>query len=169
MPARTPRTIYIVRHAIAAERGEKYPDDAKRPLTHDGIARMRQAVRGFSTLDPGIDLVLTSPLVRARHTADILMAGLSPAPALEVLDALAPGHHPPDVASRISGHGGRRVVALVGHEPDLGQLGAWLIGAREPLVFKKGGIARIDVPSLPPGRDGQLVWLATPKMLRGLR
>jgi len=166
---RSRRTLYLVRHAIAAERGEKYPDDDKRPLTHDGIARMRQVVRGFSEFEPDVDLVLTSPLVRARHTADILMAGLSPAPALEVLDTLAPGNAPADVAGRISGHGGRRVIALVGHEPDLGALAAWLIGAREPLVFKKGGIARIDVPSFPPGRDGQLVWLATPKMLRAMR
>jgi len=162
------RTIYIVRHAIAAERGAKYPDDSKRPLTKDGMARMRQAVEGFRTLDPGIELVLTSPFVRARGTADILVAGLSPSPDLEVLDALTPDHKPADVAAQISGHGRRRVIALVGHEPDLGLLAAWLIGAREPLVFKKGGIARIDVRSFPPGSNGQLVWLATPKMLRAL-
>jgi phosphohistidine phosphatase len=129
---------------------------------------MRQAVRGFQSLDPAIDLILTSPFVRARKTADILVAGLSPTPDLEVLDALTPGHDPGDVAARISGHGGRRVIALVGHEPDLGVLAAWLIGAHEPLVFRKGGIARIDVASFPPGSDGQLVWLATPKMLRAL-
>lgn len=129
---------------------------------------MRQAVRGFRTLDPAIDLVLTSPLVRARHTAEILMAGLSPTPALEVLDTLAPGHTPADVAGVLESHASRRAVALVGHEPDLGVLGGWLIGSHEPLVFKKGGIARIDVPAFPPGRDGQLVWLATPKMLRAL-
>jgi phosphohistidine phosphatase len=125
-------------------------------------------VRGFSNIYHEIDVVLTSPYVRARHTAEILMAGLSPAPALEVLDVLAPGHAPADVAARIGGQNNRRAIAVVGHEPDLGQLAAWLIGAREPLVFKKGGIARIDVPSLPPGRDGCLLWLATPKMLRSL-
>ena len=162
------RTLYLVRHAIAAERGDKYPDDTKRPLTRKGMRRMRDTVRGFATLNPDIDLVLTSPLVRARQTADILIGGLSPAPALETCPALAPGHAPAEVGDALSHVGSRRIIALVGHEPDLGLLAAWLIGAREPLVFKKGSIARIDVPALPPARDGQLVWLATPRMLRGL-
>ena len=162
------RTLYLVRHAIAAERGDKYPDDTKRPLTRKGIGRMRETVRGFGTLKPDIELVLTSPLVRARQTADILIDRLSPEPAIEVCPALAPDHSPAEVADAIAQVGNRRVIALVGHEPDLGQLGAWLIGAHEPLVFKKGSIARIDVPAFPPARDGQLVWLATPRMLRGL-
>ena len=45
---------------------------------------------------------------------------------------------------------------------------AWLIGAREPLPFKKGGVCRIDVPSLPPVPPGQLIWFAQPKMLRAM-
>jgi phosphohistidine phosphatase len=129
---------------------------------------MRETVRGFRTLDPDIDLVLTSPLVRARQTADILVAGLSPVPPLGECVELAPGHSPADVADALSQVGNRRVIALVGHEPDLGELAAWLIGAEQPLVFKKGAIARIDVPALPPAQNGQLVWLATPRMLRGL-
>jgi phosphohistidine phosphatase SixA len=56
-------------------------------------------------------------------------------------------------------------MALVGHEPDLGLLAAWLLGARQPLPFKKGGVARIDVASWPPQRNGQLRWLASPKIL----
>jgi len=162
------RTLYLVRHAIAADRGDKHPDDTKRPLTHKGITRMRQVVRGFATFNPRIDLVLTSPLVRARQTADIVMAGLSPAPSLNTFEALAPGHSPADVAQGLGAFVSRHAIALVGHEPDLGLLAAWLIGAREPLVFKKGAIARIDISALPPGRDGQLIWLATPRMLRGL-
>jgi phosphohistidine phosphatase SixA len=59
-------------------------------------------------------------------------------------------------------------VALVGHEPGLGELAAWLIGARNPLTFRKGGVCRIDVPDQTAGRNGQLVWFATPKMLRAL-
>jgi phosphohistidine phosphatase SixA len=56
----------------------------------------------------------------------------------------------------------------VGHEPDLGRLAAWLIGSREPLTFKKGGVCRIDVAGTAEPRDGVLVWMATPKMLRAL-
>jgi phosphohistidine phosphatase len=162
------RTIYLVRHAIAAERGEKYPDDTVRPLTRDGIARMRKASGGFATLDPKVEVILSSPLVRARRTAEILATVLGPDIAVEMCDELSPGQSPAGVARALTAHASRHVVALVGHEPDLGELAAWLIGAREPLQFKKGGIARIDVANFPPGRNGQLVWLATPRMLRAL-
>jgi phosphohistidine phosphatase SixA len=86
---------------------------------------------------------------------------------LSVEDTLAPGHRPETVVDALGAYASLEAVALVGHEPDLGILAAWLIGAREPLVFKKGAIARIDA-SGKLGRDGQLVWLATPRMLRGL-
>ena len=69
-------SIYLVRHAIAAERGDDWPDDAKRPLTHGGAAKMRRISRGLRALDPAIDLIAASPLVRARQTAEILAEGL---------------------------------------------------------------------------------------------
>ena len=62
----------------------------------------------------------------------------------------------------------RRCIALVGHEPDLGELAAHLIGARRALPFKKGGICRIDVASLSTKAAGTLVWFVTPKILRKL-
>ena len=161
-------SLYLVRHAIAEERGDEWPDDTKRPLTHKGIAKMRQVVQGLDRLEPGIEVVLTSPLVRARQTAELLVEGLKPKPTLTVLPALAPDELPARVAEALGAYAGRKAMALVGHEPGLGELGAWLIGANAPMVFKKGGIAQIDVASLPPERYGQLVWLATPKMLRGL-
>jgi phosphohistidine phosphatase len=160
--------LYLVRHAIAAERGDKYPDDRARPLTKNGVAKMRRAARGFARIRPEIDVVLTSPLVRARHTAEILVAELARMPRLEQLEALAPGHAPADVADALGAYAGTRGIALVGHEPDLGRLAAWLIGAMEPLPFRKGGIACIDVAALPPGRSAQLRWFATPRMLRAL-
>ena len=161
-------SLYLVRHAIAGVRGGEWPDDTKRPVTKKGAAKMRQAVRGLDSLGVRIDLVLTSPLVRARQTADILADGLDPALTPIVASALAPGHPPSAVADALGAHKGCRGIALVGHEPDLGELGAWLLGAHEPLVFKKGGVCRIDVPGLPPRRDGQLRWFATPMMLRAL-
>ena len=160
--------LYLVRHAIAGDRGEEWPDDAKRPLTHKGVARMREVVSGLAAHDPEIEVVLTSPLVRAKQTADVLVEGLKAAPILIVTPALAPGSTPTQVSEELAKQQKHRSIALVGHEPDLGELAAWLIGARAPLVFKKGGIARIDVSSLPPTRPGQLVWLAPPKMLRAL-
>lgn len=159
-------SLYLVRHAIAEERGKDWPDDDKRPLTSKGIARMTQQVSGLRDLDVEIDLVLTSPLVRARQTADILVEGLKPSPKLRVFPMLGPGHTPAKVVEALDDDRGARSIALVGHEPGLGELAAWLLSARTPPVFKKGGVMRIDVSALPPGRDGQLIWLATPRMLR---
>jgi phosphohistidine phosphatase len=161
-------SLYLVRHAIAATRGEKWPDDTKRPLTHKGMASMRLVVNGLDALGVKPALVLTSPLVRAYQTAELLVEGLDSVPDLEVLDALSPGRPPSDVAEALGAYPKLRAIALVGHEPDMGQLAAWLIGAREPLTFKKGGACRIDIASIPPGRTGRLVWFATPKMLRAL-
>jgi phosphohistidine phosphatase len=163
-----PCSIYLVRHAIAAERGRQWPDDTKRPLTHKGAARMRQIVMGLRALGVEFDLVLTSPLVRARQTAELLIAGVRSKPALEVTDALAPGEPPVKVAAMLAKHSGRCSIALVGHEPGLGELAAWLVGANKPFVLKKGGVCRIEVTALPPARQGQVLWHATPKMLRAL-
>ena len=160
-------TLYLVRHAIAEERGPDYPDDTKRPLTRRGRERMRRGVAGFRALKPGVELILTSPLVRTVHTAEILSAGLDDAP-IEALPALAPGHSPRQVAQALAESSKADVIALVGHEPDLGKLAAWLIGCRRPIPFRKGGIARFDVKSLPPAQDGTLIWHATPRLLRSI-
>ena len=161
-------TLYLVRHAIAAERGPDYPDDTKRPLTRRGRERMRRGVAGFSALRPGVELILTSPLVRAAQTAEILSTGLDHV-SLESLPALAPDHSPRQVAQALAGATRADVIALVGHEPGLGRLAAWLIGARRPIPFRKGGIAHIDVKTIPPAQDGTLVWHATPRLLRSMR
>jgi phosphohistidine phosphatase len=164
-PSKT-RKIYLVRHGIAADRGDDWPDDAKRPLTSKGVARMRQIVRGLRHLDIVLDLVLTSPLVRARQTAALLVEGLKPVPTLVVTPALTPGTPPAQTAEALAEFRKARRVALVGHEPGIGELAAWLVGANTPVPFKKGGICRIDVASFPPTGSGQLIWLATPRMLR---
>jgi phosphohistidine phosphatase len=163
-----PRELYLIRHAIAADRGEEWPDDDKRPLTQRGVARFKEAVEGFNKLDAGVDEIFTSPLVRARQTAEILAAGLPGKTSVKVLDALAPGHTPTSVMAQLARSARRRRIALVGHEPALGELAAHLIGAGRALPFKKGGICRIDVESLTSRRPGALTWFVQPKLLRGL-
>jgi phosphohistidine phosphatase len=164
--------LYLVRHAVAAERGPDYPDDAARPLTAEGIERFRRAVSGLAELDVGLDLVLSSPFARARETADLLAAGLRPKPRVVGLDALTPGHRPAFVIAAVEQHlrAGRNVsrVALVGHEPDLGELAAKLLGAKGRVEFKKGAMCRIDVDRAMPAGPGTLRWLLSPRVLRGL-
>jgi phosphohistidine phosphatase len=164
----SPTTLYLVRHAIAAERGEDWPDDDKRPLTARGVARFKDSLKGLSRLDVAVDEIFTSPLVRAKQTAEILAGGLPGKPAVKVLDALSPGHAPASVLAQLARAARRRRLALVGHEPGLGELAAHLIGAGRALTFKKGGVCRIDVESLSSRRPGALNWFVTPKVLRGL-
>jgi phosphohistidine phosphatase len=160
--------LYIVRHAIAAERGPEWPDDGKRPLTERGVERFKEIVDGLVWLGVDVDAVLTSPLVRAKQTAEYLSGGLPSKPPIVVVGALAPGHVPAEIMEAIAREGrGHKRVAAVGHEPDLGELAAWLAGSRRAIPMKKGGVCRFDLDSLS-GRHGTLAWLLPPKALRKL-
>jgi len=160
--------LYLIRHGIAADRGKDWPDDSKRPLTPDGVARLRKAARGLNALGIGFDQIVTSPLVRTRQTADVFAEDLKDHPPIATSDALAPAGSSASVIQEITRHARKARVALVGHEPNLGELAAQLIGARTPLEFKKGGLCRIDFDMLPPKGGGMLRWFLTPKMLRKL-
>ena len=98
-----PSDLYLVRHAIAAERDDEWTDDSKRPLTEIGIRRFKEAVAGLAWLDVGIDEIFTSPLVRARQTATLLAHGLGNKTTVKTLDALAPARRPPTVAAAPAG------------------------------------------------------------------
>jgi phosphohistidine phosphatase len=163
-----PAELYLVRHAIAAKRGDEWPDDTKRPLTKRGISRFRECVTGLRELDVAVDEIFTSPLVRAKQTADILAAGMDGKPPVKMLDALAPGHTAQDVMVQLAKAAKRRRLALVGHEPELGELAAHLIGASRPIPFKKGGVCRVDIESLTSRSAGTLIWFVAPKLLRAL-
>jgi phosphohistidine phosphatase len=161
--------LYLVRHAIAAERGPAYPDDRLRPLTPEGRRRFKEAVRGLAAAGFELDLILTSPLTRAEETAAILSAGLARRVPVDVLEALAPGGKPAAIVDAITRLARRhRRLALVGHDPDLGELAARLLGARGALEFRKGAVCAIDVSSTTPGGPGTLRWLLPPRLLRRL-
>jgi phosphohistidine phosphatase len=165
----TPTELYLVRHAIAAERGSEWPDDTKRPLTERGISRFKEAVKGLRHLDVSVDEIFTSPLVRARQTAELLAAGLEGKPPVKVLEALAPGHSFTSVMSQLARVAKRRRVAVIGHEPDLGEMAAHLIGAGRALAFKKGSVCRIDIGSIASKRAGSLIWFFPPNVLRQVK
>ena len=163
-----PCDLYLVRHAIAAERGEEWPDDTKRPLTETGITRFKEVVEGLVWFGVEIDEIFTSPLVRARQTATLLASGLANKATVKTLEALAPDYAPRAVMNELSRVAKRRRIALVGHEPGLGALAAHLIGAPRPLPFKKGAVCMITVQGLTSRRPGELTWFIPPKVLRRL-
>jgi phosphohistidine phosphatase len=113
------------------------------------------------------DVILTSPLVRARQTAEALASGLRVPPPVINAPSLAPGGTHNAIVDELAKQSHRRKrMAVVGHEPGIGELAARLLGLRKPVEFKKGAICRIDVTALPPTGPGQLRWLLTPRMLR---
>lgn len=164
-----PVSLYLVRHAIAAERGDEYPDDGKRPLTDRGIKRFRKIAKGLADIGVEVDLILSSPLVRARQTADILSAALSGHPQIVETDALRPEAAFSELMAVLGKHAGSTGIALTGHQPSIGVFAARLAGAKGEFDIKKGGVCRIDMDRLPTSGTGTLRWLATPKLLTGLR
>ena len=160
--------LYLVRHGVAAERGPDYPDDSKRPLTSKGMTALKREAKALNALGIGFDLIITSPLTRTRQTAEILAEHLEGKPTVIQSDALAPAGTPAAVMQEIARHARKARLALVGHEPNIGELAARLIGARSPMEFKKGAICRIDFDVLPPKALGQLRWFMPPRVLRNV-
>jgi phosphohistidine phosphatase len=160
--------LYLIRHGVAAERGEEYPDDSKRPLTSEGIARLRKEAKALDALDVAFDQILSSPLVRAKQTADIFAETMKGKPSIVTVDALTPAGTPAAVIQELGRHMRKASLALVGHEPNMGELAAHLIGAKTSLPFKKGAICRIDFSVFPPKGKGQLIWFVPPRVLRKL-
>jgi phosphohistidine phosphatase len=158
--------LYLIRHGLAAERGPDYPDDSKRPLTSRGIADLRKQARALNALDVGFDLIIASPLTRTKQTADIIAESLTTKPTVTTTDALAPAGTPAAVIHELTRHAKKSRIALVGHEPNIGELAARLIGARSPIRFKKGAVCRIDFNGLPPKALGELRWFLPPRVLR---
>jgi phosphohistidine phosphatase len=113
-------------------------------------------------------VILSSPLTRARQTADIIADAYTPRPPIVIVDALSPDGTQAAVVAEIEKHAGDGRIALVGHEPGLGELASRLVALRHPLEFKKGAVARIDLDAGSPAARGRLRWLLPPKVLRAL-
>jgi phosphohistidine phosphatase len=162
--------LYLVRHAIAAERGPSFPDDRKRPLTPEGIERFKRAVDGLKELDLELEVIVTSPLVRAVQTAELLAAGIGGKPKIEMLEVLAPGGRLTHVLEALAKYCKRtRHLAFVGHEPDLGELAARLLRARGTIEFKKGAVCCVELDGAMPTGPGTVKWLLPPRALRKLQ
>ena len=164
-----PYELYFIRHGLAEERGDAWPDDNKRPLTDEGMSRLRKAARGLARIGVSVDVVLSSPLVRGRQTAEIVAGALDPRPSLLNVDSLATDGSYAAIIADLEKHARKLRIALVGHEPQIGELAARLIGSRHAIEFKKGAVCRVDIDDLPPAGPGDLRWLMTTKILRTIK
>lgn len=159
--------LYLIRHATAHALGERgITDDAERPLTEDGEKEARQIGAGLKRRDVRFDVLLTSPLLRARQTAERLLSAWKEAASdLRTCDELAPGFKCRKLAKALARLGAER-VGLVGHQPSLGEWTGWLIGSKKAqLDIAKAGVAHVHCDSLPDKGSGNLVWLVPPEWL----
>ncbi len=160
--------LLLLRHAIAEEAADR--PDAERRLTGEGRRKLREVVTGMRALELPIEVVLTSPLRRARETAAIVAAeyGLDDDRVIDS-PALAPRGGADAVFAALATHAHRETLLLVGHQPDLGELASVLLVGTPglvPLPFKKAGLAAISVASMPPRAAGTLEFFLTPGQLR---
>lgn len=158
--------LYVVRHGIAVDGGEGIPD-ASRPLTDKGRRRFQKTARAFAKLGDKLDLILTSPLVRAVQTAEIL-AGAADHGEVAVLEELDPKFDVDSVRAAIQSRAGKAgAVAIVGHEPQLSSLLAALSGVPQADIdLKKGSIVRIDASAVTDGTPVDPRWWLKPKGTR---
>lgn len=164
--------LLIIRHAPAEDRDQfalTGQADDLRPLTERGIERMQLAARGLMTLALPIERLIVSPLTRAQQTAEIL------APALEIRKfdteaILSPEATIDSVIDWLRKQPRVDGMALVGHEPNLGQLAETLIHGRSSgnMPLKKGSAMLIRFTDAIAAGQGQLIWFLPPGVLRAL-
>jgi phosphohistidine phosphatase len=161
--------LYLVRHAIAAERdAEQWPDDANRPLTAKGIRRFQKAARGLAAVTKAPGVVLSSPFVRAWDTALLLEAEAGwphPQPCQQLTAS-----SPAELLAVIQAYGSVDIVALVGHEPSLSRFASAVLApsAATFVELRKGGAVCIDRPDANVTTTGTLIGALPPKVLRKL-
>lgn len=165
--------IYLLRHAIAVPRGtpEYEGRDEERPLTDEGIKKMKAAAKGILALGLSFDRIYTSPFLRARHTAEIVANVLEERKILQDADQLGGDFSPQAVMDLLKVAKPGEKVLLVGHQPDLGELANHFLcdGPGIEISLKKGALMRIDFPGAPAQGQGTLMWLLEPGHLRAIQ
>lgn len=164
------KDVFVVRHAEAEELADarrEGRDEAGRRLTRDGTRAMRKGAAALAGLIDPPALILSSPLVRAVETAELLAEAFPKVMRAE--DArLAPGLDAAALLQWVGKQSG--TLMLVGHEPDLSQwIGYMVSGTSRSLVrLKKGSVCRLSLPDRPHAGSGEILWLMTLKQLNGL-
>jgi phosphohistidine phosphatase len=164
--------VLVIRHAIAEDRVEfakSGKSDNERPLTAEGKRRMERAASGLRELVPTIDVVASSPLVRAKQTADIVAAAYG-GKAVEIVPALSGDGNLKGVVAWLGSQDVQQTVALVGHEPDLGMLVSYLLTdtTSMAIALKKGAVCLLEFDAPVEPGAATLRWFLAPKQLRAI-
>ncbi len=154
---------YFLRHGLAGDPGRWQGPDAERPLTDEGRERMAREAKTIDELGLGLDAIVTSPLVRAKQTAQIVAERLKMNDRLIEDARVGLDFDASHLTSILADHSSASAIMLVGHDPSMSEtIGALIGGGRVEL--KKGALACLDVPD-PSAPHASLVWLAPPKLL----
>ena len=156
--------LYFLRHGRSVSRSDWADDDEQRPLTEEGKTAMAHEAATMVRLGLAPDAIVSSPLVRARQTAEITATGLSAPDRLAIDDLLAEGFNVKRLRKLLRTHKDAGRVMLVGHEPDFSDTIGQLTGGRVTLT--KGGLARVDIADTQ-ANVGELVWLLQARELIG--
>ncbi|HXY30230.1 MAG TPA: phosphohistidine phosphatase SixA [Gemmatimonadaceae bacterium] len=164
--------LLVIRHAIAADQAEfarTGKTDDQRPLTNEGREKMRTAARGLREIIPTIDLLASSPYVRAFQTAEIVAQAYGSV-EIQRTEALVPTSRPAALIEFLRGEGNPETAAVVGHEPHLSSVVSWLLTGRASpvLELKKGAACLVSFDAEPRGGGGILRWSLAPAHLRRL-
>jgi phosphohistidine phosphatase len=154
--------LYFIRHGLA-DRTAWDGDDFDRPLTPEGRARIKRTARRLRDIGFQPDLMITSPLARARQTAEIVARLIKLGDDVVMDGRLDPDLDGARLREILAERAGLEAVALVGHEPSFSTVISELVGGAR-LVCKKGSVARVDIDPVRP-ETGELVWLLQPKTL----
>jgi phosphohistidine phosphatase len=158
--------LYLLRHAIAAERDpDKYPDDSLRPLTAPGRKKMTKVADALNRIGLQVDLILSSPYLRAQQTAEITRKALNlKKDRLLLVDMLAPSGDPDQLVAEIMEKYNVEKLMLVGHEPDLSSLISLLLAGELSIsiMMRKAGICCLSIEQLSAGKCATLEWLINP-------
>jgi phosphohistidine phosphatase len=165
------KELYILRHGIAVEPGTPGILDDERTLTAKGQKRMHEIACGLRRLDLKLDRIVTSPLPRARETAEIVANELDAEDHLETAEILGTGSDTASIQTWLQERTEDRLM-IVGHNPSLSDLITLLVLGRRktgpPICdLKKGGIAALEPSASSPDRF-ELLWIATPRLIRRL-
>jgi len=156
--------LFLIRHAQAASLMDAgVIEDANRPLTDAGKNQAKEITACFQRRKIQPSVLVSSPLLRARGTAEWMVKDWAGAPELRICEELSPGGKRRGLARFLKDLGAEK-VALVGHQPDLGEFAAWLIGSRKAQIdIAKAGVACIHCDDNPGKGEGMLEWLITPE------
>ena len=159
--------VLLVRHAIAVDRDTPGISDHLRPLTEEGADRFKKSARAIAALVTA-DVLVTSPLLRAKQTAEIL-AREWPGVGIREAEPLGSGSRK-DFEAGLARLPKNSTVAAVGHEPYASEWTAEWLGASNAsaFAFKKGGIALIEFDGIVGKGEGRLVFFLAPKSLKDL-